>query len=460
MFNPLFKQDLKNTLNFSMPYMSSRLLNAVGWFISMAIIAQLGKEFLACSVLVYSTLRFLQLTTWSMMYSVSVVVGHAYGGKKYTDIGKIVRAGFLLACLIGVPATWLLWNIDILLMLLKQPPALVALARPYFHIMAFTVLPSLWYVCFYKFAIGVSRPCLVLGTMLFGTPVGLLFTYALTFGKFGFPALGFVGSAYANVIMYACLCLGLLVYFILRAEFKVFRLFKKFGRTEWRYLKQLFKIGWPIGIEWGAMSLTYTFGTYMVGWLGVTALAAHQVATQYVNFAVMIPYSVAHASAVLVAQGLGTKRSKLIDQIGYVGIGLTATLIGLISLSYWIFPDFLIAAYVNVHDAENVGIIALATTLLMLVGISQLADSAGAVATGALRGFQDTRMPMWISLICNWGIIVPLSYICAFVLNFGVAGIYFGCIVGSIISSIWLISRWKYMCTSEMVIRFLAKNDK
>ncbi|OGT06458.1 MAG: hypothetical protein A2X78_03320 [Gammaproteobacteria bacterium GWE2_37_16] len=451
MKNPLTSilENSKKTLRLATPYVSARVLNAANWFVSMAIIAHLGKEAVAAGVLMYSTVVTLQVVVWSMLYSVSVVVGRAYGAGEVSGIGRVVQAGCVLALLIGLPTSILLWHVDYILLLLKQPTALVALAKPYFHIMAFSILPSLFYVCFYKFSIGVLRSRLVFIAMAIAVPVNLFLTYVLTLGKFGFPSFGIVGVAYANLTMYCGLCFGLFLYFCWGKEFKVFNLFKFGGNKN---IKQLFCIGWPISIEWGAMMLTYTFSTYMIGWIGVSALAAHQVVTQCVNLVIMVPYSLAHITAVLVAQRIGAKQREFIEKIGYAGVLVSLLVVGLASLFYWIAPKTLIAVYLNVHDITNLPIIALAISLLIIMGITQISDTVGAVMTGALRGFHDTVRPMLISMTTNWLISLPLGYFLAFVWHQGAVGVYWGCLFGSIISSILLLRRWQAISQEEKLI--------
>ena len=440
------QQEAKNTIRFSLPYTSSRLLNAANWFISMAIIARLGKEAVAVGVLMYSTVVTLQVIVWSMLFSVSVVVGKTHGEGKPENIGRIVQAGFLLAFLIGLPASFLLWHVGSMLTFLHQPAQLVVMATPYFHIMAFSVLPSLCYVCLYKFAIGVLRPRLVLYAMLCAVPLNLLLTFSLVFGKFGLPNLGIVGMAYANLGMYSVLFLFLLFYFLCAKEFRIFNLFV-FGMDKlFLHLKKLFIIGWPISIEWGAMMMAYTFGTYMIGWVGTSALAAHQVATQCVNLFIMVPYSVAHITAVLVAQALGSGRRKFIEKIGYAGVFICLLVVGSASLLYWFTPHIFTHIYLHGDNMGNAAIIALAVSLLAVVGVTQLSDTVGAVLTGALRGFQDTLTPMLISITSNWLISIPLGYFCAFTLHLGAIGVYVGCLSGSLCGAFLLTWRWRRTC--------------
>jgi multidrug resistance protein, MATE family len=442
----LFFTESKATLSLSAPYVASRLLNALNWFVGMAIIACLGKEAVAAGVLLYTTVLTIQLTVWALMYSVAVVVGRAYGAKNFIEVGRIVQYGCILAFFVGVPISILMWHVDVILTALKQPFDLVIMLRPYFHIMAFSILPSLWFMVFIKFAIGILRSRLVLVAMLFATPVNLLLTYGLVLGKFGMPMLGITGAAWGSVVMYWGLVLGLGIYFYIQKDFFIYRLFNKIKKIDWSYIKQLFRIGWPISVEWGAMMLTYTLQTYMLGWLGTQVLAAHQVATQCVNLVIMVPYSMAHATAVLVAQRLGAKQYRALKTVGYAGMLLAAMLVFLGSLFYWLFPKILISVYLHMQDVNNMAIISLAIVLLALMGINQLTDSIVSMANGALRGFQDTRTPMLIAVGSNWLVSISLCYVLGFTLHLGAIGIYLAFIIGSALSATWLVLRFRNKC--------------
>ncbi len=52
---------------------------------------------------------------------------------------------------------------------------------------------------------------------------------------------------------------------------------------------------------------------------------------------------------------------------------------------------------------------ALAATVVIFVAAYQLADDTQVVAIGALRGYKDTQVPMWIALFGYWIVAVPIA---------------------------------------------------
>lgn len=454
--------DSKQTVRMALPLVGSRVLHALNGFVNMVLIARLGANAIATGALIFSTTSMLFLMMWAVLYSMAVIVGRVYGADKKEEIGQIVRAGLFLGLLLGLFFTLLLWNIGKLLIILKQPRDLVALAVPYFHALSIGIIPSLWGVCFNEFVMGIGRARLVVIWALISTPCNILLGYGLLFGKFGLSKLGIAGAAWAASLTYWVLFLLVVLYFYCSREYKKFNLFHKIpmkNRFLWyganrpeqmvmHYFWKILHIGWPISLQLGAIAASYSFLTYMMGWLGKTALAAHHIANQWVTLIIMVPYGVAQASSVLVAQALGSKR-KLIISLGYAGVCLGSSIVVLASLLYWIAPDLLIAIYLNLRDLMNNHIVYLATILLMIMGLIQITDTVAVILTGALRGFHDTTVPMLIGISMNWIVSIPLGYVLAFTTNMGAIGLYIGFVAGSACSAILLMYRFWFLCRRE-----------
>ena len=78
----------------------------------------------------------------------------------------------------------------------------------------------------------------------------------------------------------------------------------------------------------------------------------------------------------------------------------------------------------------DVAVLALAGTLIPLAGVFQVFDGLQVVAIGVLRGLADTRTPFIISLFGYWIIGMPVGLVLAYPLGYGVAGLWWGLVVG------------------------------
>lgn len=443
---------IKQIIKTSIPLVSSRILHALHAFINMALIAKLGSDAIAAGALISNTLSAVFLFVWSILYATAVIIGKNYGAQNFPAIGQIFRASIFLSCLIALPASFIVWHMDYFLLLFKQNLALVKITIPYFHLIAFAILPSLLGICLNEFAMGIMRSRLVMIWALISVPINIFLGYGLLFGKFCLPKIGLAGVALASVITYWGLFLLVLLYFGWQKKFVIFELFKlqkKFNRDFNLYLQHIFTLGWPICLQLGLLSFAFSMLTYMIGWLGKDALAAYQIASQCVYLVIMIPYGIAQASSVLVAKAVGAK-NKIIAKLGFLSAIVAVIIVSCFSLIYWIMPKNIIAIYLNLHDNANRTIITLAIIVLAINGIIQIIDAFGVVITGALRGLHDTKIPMFITIIASWLISIPVGYILGFILHFGVVGINLGFLFGSIIIAIFL---------SKRLLRLAAKFD-
>lgn len=431
---------LKKTASKSMPLVGARLFHAATDFINMIIIAKLGVDALAAGSLIAITSATILLVSWAILFSVAVVVGYAYGAKQYSEIGKILKSGIILALIVGCFASIVMWNANHILSLFHQPQNLIILASPYFHVLAFGITPSIICVCFNEFVIGILKTRLVIIWRTITTPITLFLSYALVLGKFGLPKIGIAGAALGYTVTYWGLAIAVFIYFSFAKNYREYGFFKaKYSPV---YLRELFTIGWPISVQLGAIMVSYTMLTYMMGWFGKTALAANQILAQCATIVAMIPYGVSQASCALVAQASGSDK-KLIKPAGFSGIWLAGIAVTIFSLVYWITPKSLISIYMNIHDASNIGTIFLATIFLYISGINQIVDALGVTTLGALRGLSDTKIPMLINVAASWLISIPIGYILAFKLGVGAAGLNIGFVLGSTINAILLINRFK-----------------
>ena len=95
------------------------------------------------------------------------------------------------------------------------------------------------------------------------------------------------------------------------------------------------------------------------------------------------------------------------------------------------------------RDADSrAAILAIGVGLFAVGGLFQLADGAQAIATGLLRGVQDTGVPMLIAAMAYWGIGIPASYILGFPFGFGGVGVWAGLVLGLAAAAVLLM--WRF----------------
>ena len=250
------------------------------------------------------------------------------------------------------------------------------------------------------------------------------------FGKFGFPEMGLVGTGWASTSVYTFNFLVLFGYVWRQKAFAEYRIFSRLGRPDSHYFKELFRIGFPIGSSMGIETSLFMLTVIMMGWMGTTQLAAHQVAMQCAAFTFMVPLGIGMATSVRVGQSVGRRDSNGASLAGFTGIGISTLFMSLTALGFWLFPRHIVSLYLDLDSPQNAAVIEVAVRLLALAAVFQVVDGIQVAAMGALRGMKDTRIPMVIAAFSYWGIGLVAGYVLAFRLDYGEVGLWWGLVLG------------------------------
>jgi len=101
---------------------------------------------------------------------------------------------------------------------------------------------------------------------------------------------------------------------------------------------------------------------------------------------------------------------------------------------------------------DDVRVIEIASSLLIVAGFFQIVDGAQAVGLGILRGMEDVKIPTLIISIGYWIISIPLSYIFSITLDFGPEGVWYGYLAGLTFTGIFLYVRFE-LISKKMNLR-------
>jgi Na+-driven multidrug efflux pump len=170
-----------------------------------------------------------------------------------------------------------------------------------------------------------------------------------------------------------------------RPPFKKYRVLGRIWRIDRVLMRQLIAIGAPISI---AFLLEYgLFGAagLLMGLIGTTALAAHQIALQIAAILFMVPFGIGMAATVRVGHAVGRNDAPAVRRAG-----LVATLLGIVFMSVMtlavILGRYAIARFFFGDAAESAGAVIELTAALLLVGATFfVADGIQTVVAGASR---------------------------------------------------------------------------
>jgi len=323
-----------------------------------------------------------------------------------------------------------------------QDPAISAMAGDFILLLALSIAPAIAAGVLRTFVSALGRPVFATAITALAIAVNALGNWLLVFGNLGAPKMGLNGSAVSTLVT-AFVVLGAYVLAI-RADRQLrrYHLFGRWWRPEWQRLGRIATIGAPIALTVIAEGSLFNSAAFLMGLIGTQQLAAHTIALQLAAFFFQIPFGIAQAATIRVGYHFGAGNR---DGVGQAGKAALLTCLGfqLTSAALMLFaPRLLIGVYVDPAAAANAAVVAFAVQYLAVGAAFQLFDGIQAVAAGALRGLQDTRMPMLIAVAGYWlpgfgtaillGFFTPLSGI----------GVWIGLAVGLVVVAILLLRRW------------------
>ena len=372
-----------------------------------------------------------------MMMAVPPSVSQLDGARRRGEIGAVFRQAVWLALGMGVLLWFAVRHAEPLIALIGVAPGLRVDVGEFLRAISWGA-PAL--TCYFALrglseGLSMTRPSMYfsLGGLVVLVPLG----YVFMFGKLGLPPQGArgCGIATATVLWLEMLAFGLYVW-----RHRNYRGLGLFDRFEWPHLRRitaLVAVGLPMAVTLLAEAGLFVAVALLIGTLGETVVASHQVALNIASFFFMIPLGLAMAITVRVGNAVGRGDAQGVRYAGFCGIGLTL-LTQLFSAALMLsLPHFIVSLY-----TRDAGVIALAMQLLLLAGLFQFSDGIQVASNGALRGLKDTRVPMAITLFAYWVIGMPVGWWLAFRQELGARGMWMGLIAGLSVAAVLLLGRF------------------
>jgi MATE family multidrug resistance protein len=391
----------------------------------LALIGHIGDAELAAVGLAHLILFCGFVLGMGIVSAVAALAAQAYGARKPRMVRRSLRMGLWAAVILGVPINVVqLYGEDILLAAGQSSEA-AALAARYLQSLAWSMIPAWCFIALRNFMGAVNRPEPALWVTLVAIPANALLAYALIHGEFGLPRLDLLGAGLATTTVNVGMVIaGVWICYACR-PFKKYRVLGRFWRADWEVMRQLFVIGLPISVgmmlEWGLFSSA----AILLGWIGTTALAAHQIALQIAALLFMVPNGISMAATVRVGHAAGRRDPAATRRAGFSAMALGAALQAVLTVAVVAGRDAIPLIFLGSGGA-NAETIALAALLLLIGATWFVTDGLQGIAAGALRGLNDTRVPMVYAAISFWLIGFTSGYALAFPAGLGAVGIWIG----------------------------------
>ena len=439
-----WRTELRATLRLAAPLAATNLLQMLVHAIDVIFIARLGDKPLAASSL---GIAIFGLTLWGMTALATAcapLIAAELGRRNHAvrEVRRSVRMALWLAVGFGLLGMGVGFAGEWLLRLSGQDPEVSALAGDFLAILSWAMIPMVAASVMRTFVAALGKPGYATWITVLAVGVNLLGNWTLVFGNLGMPALGLEGSALSSLLTSLAMigAYGLVIRF--DRKLRRYHVLGRWWRPEWRRMREILKIGTPISLTVLAEAGLFSLAALLMGRIGETELAAHTVALNVAALAFQIPFGINQAATIRVGYHFGARDRAAAGRAGWCAIGLSVAFMSTTALAMLMVPIFILQLYLDPAAPANAALVGLAVQYMLVAAAFQLFDGAQAVAAGALRGLQDTSMPLAIALFGYWAVGFNTAIGLGFYTSLEGLGVWIGLALGLVVVAVLLTWRW------------------
>jgi MATE family multidrug resistance protein len=425
------------TIALAIPVMFTQIGHMIVQITDNIMVGRIGTVPLAASSFGHNVFIAGLLFCIGFSAAMTPFVGAASGKGDIAEAALWLKNGFIANIVMGILVTALMAIVGFFLENMGQNPDVVRLARPFYFLMIASISPIMLFQSLKQFSEGVgnTRVAAIITVQEIIINIGL--NYVLINGKLGFPALGITGSGIATFIARCSMITTFALIFRWSDFYAPYRAALREARVDRARILRYVRLGVPLGGQTILEVAAFAMGAIMMGWLGATELAAHQIAMGAAALTFMGATGISAAATIRVSQFYGAGDRANMRSAGFAASHVVLTYMTLTALAFILLRHIIPTIYV-----KDPAVIAMAASLLMIAALFQLFDGIQTVMLGTLRALADAQAPTIIAFVAYILVSLPISYCAAFLWGWREIGIWAGYLAGLSVASTFFYVRF------------------
>ena len=415
-----FTAHYKELTRLGLPIVIGQLGIILVSFIDTIMVGRHGTADLAAAGFVNNVFNLAIIFATGFSYGLTPIIGKLFGSGEKRKAGGMLRNALFANGLMSVLLMAIMWTLYLNIDRLGQPVELLELMRPYYLTLLLSLPFILLFNAFRQFADGITDTQTSMWILLTGNLLNIVGNYLLIFGKCGLPELGLLGAGISTLLSRMAMLAIFLVIFFRRKRYREYTLGFWHIKVTRLNQKKLFRIGLPVAFQMGMEAASFSLAAVMIGWLGTTALAAHQIMCTVSQLGFMIYYGMAAAVAVKVSNYNGAGDIANIRRSANAGFHIIAVMAVFTSIVVYLTRNHI--GHLFTDDSDVVlKVAALVTPFIVF----QFGDGLQSCFSNALRGIADVKPVILYAFIAYIVISLPVGYLFGFIFNWGITGVWF-----------------------------------
>lgn len=417
-------------------------------FADTVMAGRLGAVDLAGLAVGVSCYNLFMYIGFGLLMATSPSVAHAYGACDSHKVTRYARQSWWLVLALSLLLTTSMRQVVYLLPAINISHDIIPVATGYVHAMSWGLPGMLAFLSlrYTSEGLGRTKPIMFIGFL--GLAANILGNWVFMYGKFGAPALGAVGCGVATAISIWLMFFAMLWHMRLHRAYRPFNFFTRIDPPDWPLIGELTRVGAPIAGSILAEGGLFVAAALMMGAMGATIAAGHQIALNYAAFMFMVPLAISSATTIHVGHTVGRGDLQGARNAGFLGVVMCAGVMSISATIILLFNDQIAALYTRDPPVRE-----LAAGLLLMAALFQFSDGVQVGAAGALRGFKDTTVPMALCVFSYWGAGFSFAYYFGVYRSGGPVMVWAGLTLGLTVSAVLLVARYMLVTRARAAVR-------
>ena len=383
----------RQILQIALPISFALVVPQFNFLTNSYFLSKLGKGYLGAAGITGVYYLIFAVIGYGLNNGLQSLISRRAGQGRVQDIGKLFAQSIYLSLIIAGIGILFTCVFAPLLFRKTVEPSLAELSIRFLRIRIWGLPFLYFYQMRNALLVGTNQSKFLIWGTLAETLSNIFLDYALIFGKFGFPQLGFNGAAYASI---GAEIIGMATVFLIiwiKNMHTRFRLFHDLGfdRTE---IKLLLDQSVPLILQYGISIFTWEIFFIMISHHGILALDISQFMRVVISFCGIFAWSYASTANTMVANVIGQGKQHLVMTLIHRIQWLSMGIMFIFFLALQLMPGTFLALVRDDPDFIKLGI-----PVLRVVATALLLMSFSTVWMNSVTGTGNSKITLGIELI-------------------------------------------------------------
>lgn len=436
-----FQKDIVHTtIDMAWPAIIESFFVAFAGLVDSLMVSSLGPYAVAAVGLTTQP-KFIGLSLFfALNVAISALVARRRGEKRQEDANKILYTALLFIVIAAIVLSILfVFTANIIIDLCGSTSETHDGAVAYFRIIMGGMIFNCIQMGINSAQRGAGNTKITMRTNVTSNTINIIANYLLINGHLGFPALGIQGAALATVLGTVVACI-MSILSIFKSDGFIsipYIIRQKIKPTKTAFVN-LVKVGYSVFFEQILMRIGFMLTAVMAAHQGTDAMAAHQVGMNIMGLSFSFGDGLQSTAVALIGRSLGAGDKELAKEYGRTCKMIGGVIAVCLAVIYFTGAGLLMGLFF-----EEEHIVAIGVGIMRVIIFVVIFQICQVIYMGCLRGAGDTFYTAVASTISVTIIRTAVSYLCGYVLGWGIIGIWMGVLGDQISRYIFASTRFK-----------------